>query len=668
MYYVNVAVEHKSRHTDELYTYASEAPLAVGQMVSVTFGKGTGEKRAFVFETDVQPGIEPSRIKQITGVLSEYALTEENIRTISWMRQRYGIRYIDGIHCFTPPGKPPRPGKEKRPLSKISEEAQEITDLTDEQEAALSAIGSAIEQKKNRSFLIHGVTGSGKTEVYMQAAARALASGRGVIMLVPEIALTKQILERFAGRFGKENLAVMHSRLTARERYDEWMRIYRGEAKIVIGARIGVFAPLRDIGLIILDEEHEATYKSDQTPKYETVDIAAKRLLSTGGVMVLGSATPSVVSYQRAKEGIYDLLVMNRRYNEVPLPKIEMVDMREELRMGNRSIFSSYLFRSIRQTVAAGSQAILFLNRRGYSTVLSCKECGNTLKCPECGISLVYHKAEDAAVCHYCGKHFPIPDRCPECGSPEIRRLGAGTEKVEELTRELFPDLTVDRLDLDTARKTGEINRILGSFSKGKTDILIGTQLVAKGLDFRNVGLVGVISADVSLNIPDYRSTERTFQLVTQVAGRAGRGDMQGKVIVQTSTPDNFALIAAAQHDYKSFFAQEVMLRQFMKYPPFTDIIIADLTADDEQTAQEQAENCRQYLIRAGLPESDKIYPPQITSSFKGTESSRYHIMIKCPKGMRNQYVYYLRYFGEQLTKNRTGCNLIIDVNPYSTY
>ena len=560
MKYVDVVIDNKSNSTDALFTYKCEDDaVSVGSKVYVPFAKSRKPREGYVVSvsddaSQIEEAVLP-KLRAVERVDEEVSLTEEMVRSAMWMRGRYLCRYIDAIRCFTPAGSAAVRREKQNSLAGERGFAEQVDQLTGEQEDALNQIIGAIEERKNERFLIHGVTGSGKTEVYMQAAARALASGRGVIMLVPEIALTKQILERFAGRFGKENLAVMHSRLTARERYDEWMRIYRGEAKIVIGARIGVFAPLRDIGLIILDEEHEATYKSDQTPKYETVDIAAKRLLSTGGVMVLGSATPSVVSYQRAKEGIYDLLVMNRRYNEVPLPKIEMVDMREELRMGNRSIFSSYLFRSIRQTVAAGSQAILFLNRRGYSTVLSCKECGNTLKCPECGISLVYHKAEDAAVCHYCGKHFPIPDQCPECGSPEIRRLGAGTEKVEELTRELFPDLTVDRLDLDTARKTGEINRILGSFSKGKTDILIGTQLVAKGLDFRNVGLVGVISADVSLNIPDYRSTERTFQLVTQVAGRAGRGDMQGKVIVQTSTPDNFALIAAARHDYKSFFA-----------------------------------------------------------------------------------------------------------------
>ena len=287
-----------------------------------------------------------------------------------------------------------------------------------------------------------------------------------------------------------------------------------GEARIVIGARLGVFAPLENIGIIIMDEEHEATYKSDMTPKYETVDIALKRLMYYSGVLLLGSATPSVVSYQRAKEGIYKLIEMKRRYNAVPLPEVELVDMRLELRDGNKTVFSDRLYSQMIETLEQKQQIILFLNRRGYSTFVSCRECGQVMECPECGISLTYHKRENAGICHYCGKRFPIPDTCPACGSRYIRYFGAGTEKVEEFTRQLFPDRTVERLDLDTAKNAREISRIIGAFSKGKTDILIGTQLVAKGLDFKNVGLVGVVAADVSLNIPDYRSTERTLSLI----------------------------------------------------------------------------------------------------------------------------------------------------------
>jgi primosomal protein N' (replication factor Y) len=343
--------------------------------------------------------------------------------------------------------------------------------------------------------------------------------------------------------------------------------------------------------------------------------------------------------------------------------------MREELKAGNRTIFSDHLYHKMVETLEKGQQIILFLNRRGYSTFISCRECGEAMKCPECGISLVYHKNENAGVCHYCGKRFTIPNACPSCGSKYIKYFGAGTEKVEEFTKELFPDRTVERLDLDTAKNNREITRIINGFSKGKTDILIGTQLVAKGLDFKNVGLVGVVAADVSLNIPDYRSTERTFQLVTQVAGRAGRGDQEGLVIVQSYTPDNFALTTAAAHDYHSFFETEIQIRGFMDYPPFTDLILVEFTSDHEQTAMEAAENCRNYLLKSPIEnEAEQIFAPKLSTHFKGKDSYRYYILIKCPKGLRNKYIYYIHCFGSELVKHRIDCNLTIDVNPYSTF
>lgn len=667
MFYADLVIDHNSRHTDELYTYASEEPLCIGQRVLVTFGTGKSQKFGYVFAVDVEPSIDPKRIKTIDGIDPDISLTEEIISTISWMRQRYGIKYLDGVRCFVPQGKPPAPGKNKEPYQNIKGEPDLVSALTPEQSLACRTIGNALRKQEPGRFLLHGVTGSGKTEVYMQAIAEVLAQGRTAIMLVPEIALTKQVIERFVSRFGKKQIAVMHSKLTRRERYDEWVRIRSGEARIVIGARTGVFAPLENIGLIILDEEHEATYKSDQTPKYDTVDIALKRLMHHRGVLILGSATPSVVSYQRAREGIYQLIEMKERYNKVPLPEVELVDMREEIRMGNRSMFSNSLYQQMRQTLDSGSQVILFLNRRGYSTYLSCPDCGESLKCPDCGISLVYHKRENAGICHYCGRKFRVPEECPSCGGGPIRFFGTGTEKVEEFTRELFPEQKVERLDLDTAKNSREIDRILNGFSKKKTNILIGTQLVAKGLDFRNVGLVGVIAADVSLNIPDYRSTERTFQLVTQVAGRAGRGDKRGKVVVQSYTPENFALQAAAGHDYQGFFRQEVVVRQFMGYPPYTDLILVEFTAEEEQDALTQAEKCLEYLKQAELPGADQIFEPRMSTTFKGSGSVRYQFLIKCPKGERNRYIYYIRYFGDQMVRKRVKCNLTIDVNPYST-
>ena len=669
MKYINVIIDHNSRHTDNFFTYQTDLPVERGSLVQVPFNRGNKLKTAYVFDADVVPDCDPSIIKKVVSVDENVSLTDEIMDTCQWMKTRYGIKYQDAVRCFVPNGKPAKAGKEKEPFKDETGEKQHIERLTREQQDAVEKITKAVKEHRQENFLIHGVTGSGKTEVYMQVIAEVLTQGRTAIMLVPEIALTKQILDRFIGRFGKETIAVLHSKLTPRERFDEWMRIRRGEAKIVIGARLGVFAPLENIGAVIMDEEHEATYKSDMTPKYETVDIALKRLMYYRGVLVMGSATPSVVSYQRAREGIYQLIELKRRYNENPLPKVELVDMREELKAGNRTIFSDRLYRQMVETMEQGRQIILFLNRRGYSTFISCRECGESMKCPECGISLVYHKKENAGICHYCGKRFDVPASCPSCSSRYIKYFGAGTEKVEEFTKELFPDKNVERLDLDTAKNQREITRIINSFSKGKTDILIGTQLVAKGLDFKNVGLVGVVAADVSLNIPDYRSTERTFQLVTQVAGRAGRGEEEGLVIVQSYTPDNFALTTAANHDYQSFFETEIQVRGFMDYPPFTDLILVEFTSEDERLAMITAEECRNYLLGSPIDnDANQIFAPKLSSHFKGKDSFRYYILIKCPKGLRNQYIHYISCYGSRLVKEKKDCNMIIDVNPYSTF
>ncbi|WP_425755001.1 replication restart helicase PriA [Ihubacter sp. rT4E-8] len=669
MKYVNVVIDHNSRHTDTYYTYGTEMNLSRGNLVQIPFNRGNKLKTGYVFEIDVTPDCNLSKIKNVVSVDADISLTDEMTETCIWMRQRYGIKYLDAVRCFIPSGKIAKAGKEKEPYKDVAGEMQRIEALTTEQERVLRQINDAVEEGRQENFLLHGVTGSGKTEVYMQAIARVLTKGRSAIMLVPEIALTKQVMERFISRFGKENIAILHSKLTKRERFDEWMRIRRGQARIIIGARMAVFAPAQNIGMIIMDEEHEATYKSDQTPKYETVDIAFKRLMYYDGVLLLGSATPSVVSYQRAKEGIYHLLEMKNRYNAAALPTVELIDMRQELMSGNRTVFSERLYTLMQENLDEGRQVILFLNRRGYSTFVSCRECGEVMQCPECGISLTYHKAENAGVCHYCGKRFAIPDECPKCGSRYIRYFGAGTEKVEEFTRNMFPDRTVERLDLDTAKNAREISRIIGSFSRGKTDILIGTQLVAKGLDFKNVGLVGVVAADVSLHIPDYRATERTFQLVTQVAGRAGRGDLEGRVIVQSYTPDNFALTMAASHDYQGFFDMEIQVREFMNYPPFTDLILVEFTSGREAEALAAAEACREHLTALRLQaDKENIFSPKLSYHFKGKDSFRYYILIKCPKGLRNKYIYYIRRFGDKLVADRIECAMTIDVNPYSTF
>ncbi len=676
MIYVNVVVNNKSKYTDSLFTYKAEDDVNIGDLVRLPFGSHNTVKEAVVAEKDVMPDCGEGKIKEITEIAESGLLSEEMVKTALWMKHRYGIKYYDAFRCFTVKGKPAKEGREKEPYKGIAGKYRKPEALTCEQQEAIASINEALTSSRRENFLLYGITASGKTEVYMEAIEKTVSEGKTAIMLVPEISLTRQVIETFAGRFGKRNLAVLHSKLTGRERYDEWSRIRRGEAKIVIGARMGVFAPLKNIGLIVMDEEHEAGYKADMTPKYDTVDIALKRLGFYEGVLILGSATPSVVSYSRAEQNIYKLLTLKERYNKVPLPQVETVDMREELKKGNTSIFSGALYSSMKEELEAGRQVILLQNRRGYSSFVSCRNCGTVMKCPECGISLTYHKDREKLMCHYCGRTFDIPKSCPECKSKYIKYFGIGTEQVEEAVKRFFPDFKADRLDLDALKTRRDLDRILDAFGSGETGILVGTQLVAKGLDFDNVGLVGIIAADVTLNIPDYRSSERTFQLITQAAGRAGRGERQGKVIIQTYEPDNYSIDAACRHDYESFFSREIALRELMNYPPFSDLIMVNFTAEDDETAVFWGERCRRYIERAADRDSAsgnersglKVLSPRLSASFKGKEAVRYHIMIKCPKGNRNKYIYYLENFNSIMIEEKTGCNMDIDVNPYSAY
>ena len=671
MIYIDAAIDNKSKYTDSLFTYKAPDCIETGDLVIVPFGKNNNEKTAVVCEIAVKPDCPEEKIKEIACIKEKGFLTEEMVKTALWMKQRYGIKYHDAFRCFIPGGKPPRPGKEKTPYKDVESSYTEPEKLTQEQQQACDTISEAIHSGRQESFLIHGVTSSGKTQVYMEAIAEALNMGRSSIMLVPEISLTKQIIENFAGRFGKNNVAVLHSKLTPRERHDEWRRIRRGEAKIVIGARMAVFAPLEKIGVIVMDEEHEASYKADMTPKYDTVDIAMKRLVYHKGVLILGSATPSVASYFRARQGIYKLITLTERYNRTPLPMISVADMRKELKEGNTTIFSRELYSSMEEELKSGGQVILLQNRRGYSNFVSCRECGKAMKCPKCGISLTYHKIRSALVCHYCGRTFPLPDKCPDCGSRYIRHFGVGTEQVEEAVKKHFPDASVDRLDIDSLKTRRDLDRILGDFGRRKTDILIGTQLAAKGLDFDNVGLVGIIAADMGLNIPDYRSAERTYQLITQAAGRAGRGLKQGKVVIQTYEPDNYAIRCAAGNDYDRFYNIETNNRKIMDYPPFTDLIMVNFTAADEKQAAECLGNCRKYIQELqneyGRLESAVMLSPRTAVNFKG-EDKRLYMLIKCPKGERNKYVFYLESFKKKLIDEGIACSMDLDINPYSTF
>ncbi len=672
MKYVNLVIDNKSDHTDSLYTYGCrEEGVAIGQKVYVPFAKGNRLREAYVdsFVENPEENLK-EKLKFVEKSDGDVSLTSEMMRTAAWMKKRYICRYIDAVKCFTPVGARAKRGERKDPFAGREAVPQSEKDLTEEQQAALQQITAAIDRRQHDRFLIHGVTGSGKTEVYIRAAARVVDDGRTAVILVPEISLTGQIIDRFMERFGSDRIAVLHSRLTAGERYDQWKKIREGQVQIVIGARSAVFAPLENIGMIAVDEEHEATYKSDHTPKYDTIEVALKRVQDRDnqGVLILGSATPSVVTYQRACDGIYKLIRLTRRYNKVPMPRVSMVDMRLELKNGNRSIISSELYDAMKQQLLEGRQVMLFLNRRGYSTFISCRECGYVAKCPSCGLSLTYHKDSSDAVCHYCGYSVSAPDQCPDCGSKYIRYFGSGTEKVEEAIAALFEGYEAERLDLDTVKKKGELERKLARFRKGKTHILIGTQLIAKGLDFRNVGLVGIISADVSLNIPDFRSPERTFQLITQAAGRAGRGDREGSVIIQTYSPEHYAVQFAAQQDYEGFYETENRLREYMGYPPYSDLIQLLFISEEETCARAASEDWYNRIAQA-ISENDRkdMFPPQEAYMSRINEYYRYSMLIKCPRGKRKEYSDILAALKEEdKKKKKKAYTVVIDVNPYS--
>ncbi|KAA9004058.1 primosomal protein N' [Paenibacillus spiritus] len=467
--------------------------------------------------------------------------------------------------------------------------------LTEEQQAAYDPIAAAVEERRHEVFLLHGVTGSGKTEIYLQTIQRCVDQGRQAVVLVPEISLTPQMVERFKSRFGS-GVAVMHSRLSSGERYDEWRKIREGKAFVAVGARSAVFAPFSNLGLVIIDEEHETSYKQEEHPRYHARDVAVRRAEQGDAVVVLGSATPSLESYYaaRSQSDIHfapRLLTMSTRALGNALPRVEIVDMREELKEGNRSMFSRGLHSALAARLERGEQTVLLLNRRGFSTFVMCRSCGYVAGCPNCDISLTYHSRSDNLRCHYCGHAEPSPQVCPECGSEHIRFFGTGTQRVEEELGKLFPGIRVIRMDVDTTTEKGSHEKLLAGFRDKKADVLLGTQMVAKGLDFPDVTLVGVITADSALNLPDFRAAEKTFQLLTQVAGRAGRHSLPGEVLIQSYTPDHYSIIHASGHDYDSFVRDELRHRKELHYPPYCRLILVTLSHEEMSVALRMAEN-----------------------------------------------------------------------------
>lgn len=471
----------------------------------------------------------------------------------------------------------------RKPFNDVKSESEKTVELTEEQNKAVEII----ENTDKRTVLLHGVTGSGKTEVYLTLIDHAIKQGKTAIMLVPEISLTPQMLRIFRSRYG-EGVALLHSGLSAGERFDEWQRIYSGDANVVLGARSAIFSPLKNIGIIILDEEHDQSYVSDNNPRFNAIDVAIWRGDHNGAHVVLGSATPSLESYNNASKGKYALASMTKRITDKGLPTISVVDMAREIMDGNAGIFSRELKADLVSEINNGNQVIIFLNRRGFASFQMCKQCGYVAKCTDCDIALTYHTEDKMLKCHYCGKRYKPLTHCPNCGSEHIRYGKAGTEKVVDEVKKLLPNVKVLRLDNDTTRTKTAYHEILGAFRRGDAQVLVGTQMVAKGHDFPNVTLVGILDADMSLYYSSYMSNERTFQLLTQVSGRAGRAEKQGKVIVQTYTPNHFIFKLIKQNNYKSFFDKEVNTREISKFPPFTTIVRILVRSEDEMKTVEQ--------------------------------------------------------------------------------
>ncbi|MGP4078118.1 primosomal protein N' [Halobacillus sp. K22] len=536
--------------------------------------------------------------------------------------------------------------------------------LTEEQSQAIEPILSSIEQKQHEVFLLHGVTGSGKTEVYLQSIQQVIDNGKEAIMLVPEIALTPQMVERFKGRFGSK-VAVLHSALSAGEKYDEWRKIQRKEVQVVVGARSAIFAPFSNIGIIIIDEEHENSYKQEDRTRYHARDVAIERAIRHGCPVVLGSATPALESYARAAKGNYNLLTLSKRMNNAVMPAVELVDMREELHEGNRSMFSRVLKEKIEERLARKEQVVLFLNRRGYSTFVMCRDCGHVMECPHCDIALTYHKNQNRLKCHYCSHEEPMPTECPECESKTIRYFGTGTQKVEEVLQQLIPEAEVIRMDVDTTRRKGAHEKLLNQFGDKKADILLGTQMIAKGLDFGNVTLVGVLAADALLNLPDFRASEKTFQLITQVSGRAGRHEKPGEVIIQTYTPEHYSVELASQYEYEQFFHEEMKLRKAFNYPPYYFLTLFTVSHPNQLKVQEVTQKIVQFMQQK-LSDQSMVLGPTPSALTRINNRYRYQCMVKYKKEpeQRKLVERILHYYEDEM-KQENGLQIVVDFQPY---
>lgn len=713
---VNVLVELSNKNIDKTFDYLVppnlEDKIKIGKRVTVSFGNQTLE--GFVLGTTDS---EYANLKEIIDVVDEdIVLTEELLELGKYIQKTTLSTLISAYQIMLPKALKAQKGTKinKKIVKyvelnseefniKLNDKQQEIIDLVKQQKRikkevlnkiSLSStntlikrnvlkeleveeyrledeveqvekypltsdqecvVNEIIEDEENKTFLIHGVTGSGKTEVYMEIIEKMLNKKKTSIVLVPEISLTPQIVNRFRKRFGKR-IAILHSRLSEGEKYDEYRKISRGEVDIVIGARSAVFAPLKNIGTIIIDEEHSTSYKQEGNPKYNAIEVAIERAKYHDGKVILGSATPSLETYARAKKGVYKLVELKNRVNNRTLPKVEIIDMNNE--KNKTSYFSQKLIDAINDRLKKQEQIILLLNRRGYASFVTCSNCGYVEKCPNCDITLTFHKSSNTLRCHYCGYGNKRIDACPECKEKAIKELGVGTEKVEEEIFNLFNCRTI-RMDFDTTSKKGAHEKIIEDFKEHKYDILLGTQMIAKGLDFENVTLVGVINSDTALMIPNFRSSEYTFQLLSQVSGRSGRGKKEGSVIIQTHNPDHYAIKLSKNHDYISFFNQEMKIRRELSYSPYYYMASIKIISKDYDKAKEESNKVGRFLKNKLI--NSIILGPTVCSVFKMNNLYRFNIIIKYKK--EDNLYKALNYLQEHY-KSMNNIKIDIDFNP----
>lgn len=653
------------------FTYSISEPLkediGIGSVVEVSFGNKV--VTGYVIGLSNECNIE--KIKPIDRVVDKALCVDSGMLELTkWISIYYYSSWGEAISAAIPSALKKGTAGKRHAKEKHDEEGKEFEFIdgsdkhlmpTGEQQEALDSIINSMDAKTHRVFLLHGVTGSGKTEVYLQSIARALELGLSSIVLVPEISLTPQTVARFKARFG-DKIAVLHSRLLGSRRISEWRRINSGEARIVIGPRSAIFAPVKNLGLVVVDEEHETSYKQEDTPRYNARDVAIKRAELSKAVVILGSATPSLESFYAAKNGKFTLIELSERIDSRLMPAVDIVDMREEMTRAKKiPIFSQKLKEWIWKDIAEKKQVILFLNRRGFSTFINCRKCGYVIKCKRCSVSLTYHFDKRELVCHHCNFSMKPPDICPECNASYLKYWGLGTEKVESELARLFPAAIIARMDTDSTHKRGSHDKVLSRFKDGHIDILIGTQMIAKGLDFPKVTLVGVISADTALNLPDFRSAERTFNLLTQVGGRAGRSDLGGRVIIQSYTPQHYSIQAAKNHDYNTFYDKEISLRKELYLPPFCHMVSLTLRGRNEERVFKASCDLKANLEKENKSKNIEILGPAPSPISKMKGMYRWNIFLRSETAEN-----IIAILKKELRKNKSsGIIITVDVDPY---